>query len=152
MLVTLELFPGKAGDSQIFFFLCSVTGSALSEYSWKTFATMEVACSVGTWEQFKQLIPYFTILIIHKVFSDMPLHSLSPVRALAFWKKCFISVRVVRAQHTLTLFAMFQHLTQVILVFDTVFDVYGHDFNGPSCFWHCDKWTYEPNFSNYYIF
>lgn len=107
---------------------------------------------IGIWEQFKQLIPYFTILIIWKIFSDMPVHSLFTVSAIAFWKKCFISVMVVRAQHTLTLFAKFQHLTQVILVFDSVFDVYGHDVNGPRCFWHCDKWTYEPNISNYFIF
>lgn len=37
MGVTLELSSGKAGDSWIFF-LCSITGSALSKYSQETFA------------------------------------------------------------------------------------------------------------------
>lgn len=103
-----------------FFYLFSITGSALSEYSWKEFTYGSSMIVIGIWEQFKQLIPYFTILIIWKIFSDMPVHSLFTVSAIAFWKKCFISVMVVRAQHTLTLFAKFQHLTQVILVFDSV--------------------------------
>lgn len=35
MVVTVELSPGKVGDScfVVFFFLCSITGSALSKYS-----------------------------------------------------------------------------------------------------------------------